>query len=90
MSLVCLDSLKFQGRTSAGVLQFDLVTDRAGSKFYVKPRMEPKDCSWKDSITSVVLQVIRGGGELDCIVFLCVRLSMRGKCRPMCSLWPLK
>jgi len=45
-----------QGKTAAGVLQFDLVTGRDGSKYYVKPKPEPKDMSWKDSIVSVTLK----------------------------------
>ena len=39
------------------MLQFDLVTGRDGSKYYVKPKPEPKDMSWKDSIVSVTLKV---------------------------------
>ena len=49
--------MKFQGRTASGVLEFDLVTNRDGSKYFIKPRMEAKDSSWKDAIASVVLQV---------------------------------
>ena len=50
-------SLKLQGHTASGVLQFDLVSNRAGSKYFVKPRKVEKDASWKDAIASVVLQV---------------------------------
>lgn len=53
-------SLKLQGHTASGVLQFDLVSNRAGSKFFVKPRKVEKDASWKDAIASVVLQVFSG------------------------------
>ena len=44
-----------QGKTASGVLQFDLVTNRDGSKYYVKPKPVPKDMSWRDSIASVSL-----------------------------------
>ena len=47
-----------QGKTKAGVLQFDLLTNRDGAKYYIKPRPSPKDMSWKDSIVSATLQVI--------------------------------
>ena len=46
-----------QGRTAYGVLQFDLVTSRDGAKYYVKPKKEAKDMTWKDSIASVALKV---------------------------------
>ena len=46
-----------QGKTKAGALQFDLVTNRDGAKYYIKPRPSPKDMSWKDSIASATLQV---------------------------------
>ena len=39
------------------MLQFDLVTNRDGSKYFVKPRKVEKDDSWKDAIASVVMQV---------------------------------
>jgi len=45
-----------QGKTRSGALQFDLVTNRQGSKYYIKPKTAPKDMSWKDSIASVTLQ----------------------------------
>jgi hypothetical protein len=46
-----------QGKTKSGALQFDLVTNRNGKKYYVKPRPALKDISWKDSIASSTLQV---------------------------------
>ena len=46
-----------QGKTKSGALQFDLVTNRNGKKYYVKPRAALKDISWKDSIASSTLQV---------------------------------
>ena len=39
------------------MLQFDLVTNRDGSKYFVKPKPVAKDMSWKDSIVSVTLKV---------------------------------
>ena len=46
-----------QGKTKSGALQFDLVTNIDGKKYYVKPRAAPKDISWRDSIASSTLQV---------------------------------
>ena len=46
-----------QGKTRSGALQFDLVTNRDGSKYYVKPKPVQKDMSWKDSVASATLQV---------------------------------
>ena len=53
-------SLKLQGHTASGVLQFDLVSNRAGSKYFVKPRKVEKDTSWKDALAFVVMQVFSG------------------------------
>ena len=50
-------NMNYQGCTASGVLQFDLVTNRDGSKYFVKPRKVEKDDSWKDAIASVVMQV---------------------------------
>ena len=41
-----------QGKTMSGALKFDLVTNRDGKKYYVKPRPA---LSWKDSIASSTL-----------------------------------
>ena len=62
VSLVCqiisIDYFLSQSCTASGALQFDLVTNRDGSKFFVKPVKVEKDSSWKDAIASVVMQVV--------------------------------
>eukprot|EP00092_Neocalanus_flemingeri_P106764 GFUD01136999.1.p1 GENE.GFUD01136999.1~~GFUD01136999.1.p1 ORF type:complete len:109 (+),score=23.50 GFUD01136999.1:109-435(+) len=45
-----------QGKTSSGIPQFDLVSNRDGSKFFVKPILAQKDMSWRDAIASAALQ----------------------------------
>ena len=53
-----IDYFLSQSCTASGVLQFDLVTNRDGSKCFVKPVKVEKDSSWKDAIASVVMQVV--------------------------------
>ena len=47
----------FQARTQAGQLKYDLVSNRAGNKWFVKSVMEEKDHSWRDATAELVLQV---------------------------------
>jgi len=49
---------RFQAKSKNGTPQFDLVSNRAGTKWFVKPRMEPKDDSWRDAILNLVIQSI--------------------------------
>ena len=46
-----------QARTQAGRLKYDLVSNRAGNKWFVKTVMEEKDHSWRDATAELVLQV---------------------------------
>ena len=59
---------------------FDLVTNRSGSHFYVKPVKESKDMSWLDSIASVCLKVGKGGNlDRNIIESYLLRFLMKGK-----------
>ena len=60
----------FKGRTASGILQFDLITNRDGAKYYVRPRMEEKDFSWKDALMSIVLQFRKNNIYFPLISFL--------------------
>ena len=65
---------KFQAKGEKGSLRYDLVSNRAGTKWlvllvclyllfiltlrFVRPRMERKDDSWREAIAQLVLQVL--------------------------------
>ena len=46
-----------QARGEQGTLRYDLVTNRAGTKWFIRPRMESKDSSWREAIVELVVKV---------------------------------
>ena len=44
--------------TKRGGLAYDLVSNRAGTKWFVKPLKEEKDNSWRDAIVKLVIEVV--------------------------------
>ena len=46
-----------QARNKDGTLQYDLACNRAGKKWFVKPRKAPKDVSFRDTIARQILEV---------------------------------
>ena len=73
-----------QARGDTGSLRYDLVSNRAGSKWYVynenqsqiiitmprfvRPRMEGKDDSWREAIAQLVVQVCSLVHLVDCLL----------------------
>merc|ERR1711976_29468 len=48
-----------QARNKDGTLQYDLACNRAGKKWFVKPRKAPKDVSFRDTIARQILECVR-------------------------------
>ena len=47
-----------QARGEQGSLRYDLVSNRAGTKWFIRPRMESKDSSWREAIVELVVKVV--------------------------------
>ena len=76
----------FQARTQAGQLKYDLVSNRAGNKWFVKSVMEEKDHSWRDATAELVLQVSIKEKEMVSKLRFCFFQSVSLRKCPPCNI----
>merc|ERR1712179_544364 len=47
-----------QARGGTGSIRYELVSNRAGTKWFVRPRLEDKDNSWREALAELILECV--------------------------------